>query len=110
MKRITLSVQYQGRGKSKRWRLGMPVFESKFYFKERGKSFNIKIPSEKQFTTHTKCGCYDFSLGCQGRKKGYDIYDIKIHEWIENSGYVNPDKLIFRWDPSIKLLRFIKPV
>jgi hypothetical protein len=101
---INLSIQYQGL--IKRWRLGIPTRESRDFFRKRKATFSIKIPNNELFETQTKCGCIDFSNGCEKTKKGYDIYDSRIHEWLEKSGHKNPEKIEFDWNEPKKFYHF----
>jgi len=106
MNKIDLTIQFQG--KNKRWRLGIPVSESKNIFKKRGKSLKIKIPSFGVISTKTKCGCVDFSSKSTIRKKGYDLYEPAIHSWINSNGWVNPQKITFVWNARKGILTFVK--
>lgn len=107
MYKIILTIQYQGTKSNKKWRLGIPVKESREIFKKRGVPLKVKMPSVDIVQTRTKCGCIDFAKNCNRRKKGYDLYESQIHNWIESSGYINPNKITFKWDQKKRILTFV---
>jgi hypothetical protein len=109
MKEIILKVQPCGNNK---FRLGISACDSRYIFKKRG--FEVCLQLETIFfKTKTKCGPPDDNFNCAKCKKGYDLYDIRIYNWIISHCFHRykprkPTKLKFKYFEKSKKLVFVE--
>ncbi len=110
MKEITLTVQPCGKGE---FRLGISSKNSKCIFKKRGAKVYLKLLGIFQFTTRTKCDPPGNDFNRKKCKKGYDLYDIRIHNWIKSNDFHCykpriPTKLKFKYYVKSKKLEYVE--
>lgn len=87
-KSIELILKVQSNGKPKRYRLGVNVQYSKMYFKKRRVKVILFLSDGIRVETKTTCGNSNFSKKIDDRrKKGYDLYDKEINQWILDNNY-----------------------
>ena len=95
---MILSVQSCGNNK---FRLGISTNDSSDVFMIRGFELMLFLNQEDVgFLTKTKCGPPQDNFDCINCKKAYDLYDIRIHNWILENNYndylsYNPTRLSF---------------
>jgi hypothetical protein len=84
---IILKVQSCGNNK---YRLGISTNDSINIFQTRGFELMLFLnPDEEGFVTSTKCGPPNDNFDCKKCKKAYDLYDIRIHNWIIENNFHN---------------------
>lgn len=103
---IILTVQPIGSGK---FRLGIPYYDSKNVFKNRGIILELVLSQTITVLSKTTCG--------PPLKKGFDIYSREISDWIIYNNFHNyqkrkPTKLRFEFDDinNIKILKFTEKI
>ncbi|HNP33789.1 MAG TPA: hypothetical protein PKN96_10900 [Flavobacterium sp.] len=113
---MNLQLTIQKCGNSK-YRFGINTNDSKTIFGKRGISIKIFWTNNSSdfIETKTKCGPSNDNFTSKIRKKGYDLYDIKINNWIKENNYNiydpgKPTKLLFKYNKIKKELIFIKKI
>jgi hypothetical protein len=79
---IELTVHSVGNGK---YRFYIPPKSSREVFEERRRVV-ILVISNEEYPTHTTCGPLDWNNLKKNQKKGYDLYSLKISNWIIEKG------------------------
>ena len=80
---ITLKIHSVGNGK---FRFYVKSVDSRLIFKKRKQKVIIHIGGQR-FETHTTCGPKDWKNLKVDSKKGYDLYNKEISDWIIKRGY-----------------------
>lgn len=101
---LKLAVQPCGNNEH---RLGINLHDSIKYFKIRKFELKLTLDKKTTFQTSTKCGFPN--------KKGFDLHDKKINNWIKSHQFNNykkgnPTKLLFSYDELNKRLIFDRVV
>jgi hypothetical protein len=110
---VTIILTVQSCGKD-RYRLGINTKDSNGYFKKRGVLVKIMIGSIV-IQTKTKCGPPNNLIPNKKYKKGFDIYDPLLNEWIRSNQFhiymkYHPTKLQFRLDLTTYTLKYFKKI
>ncbi|WP_293872352.1 hypothetical protein [Flavobacterium sp.] len=111
---IKLTIQKCGNDK---YRFGINTHDSKTLFGERGFLVKIFLSSnhKEYIETKTKCGPPNNNFTSKISKKGYDLYEAEINDWIKKENYNTyvlgePTKLLFIYNKVKKELAFIKKI
>ena len=116
MSEVNLILTVQSTGKSK-FRLGLNVNDSSKYFKKIGVDVQLILSKNLIVSTTTTCGLVNFSNEISTtnstRKKGYDLYDPILNDWIEKNSYHKfkkgvPTKLRFELNTSNFRMKYLR--